>query len=260
MTQYMFQRYEKKYLLSREQYEILTDRIGLWMEADEYGLHTISNIYFDTWDFALIRQSIEKPDYKEKLRLRAYGKVDADSTVYGELKKKWGGVVYKRRAAMTLREARNYLYLGEYPDRDSQILREIDYCFRQNRLKARAYVAYDRTAFFGKEDHELRMTFDRNIRCRDYSLDLQKGDSGRHLLKEDQVLLEVKIPGAMPMWMSRMFSELEIFPTSFSKYGVYYKDYLFPVYGGEFCGTGELAGAAGGAKICAGKEKVIHYA
>ena len=227
MAQEVFKRYEKKYLLTLAQYQGLMRELAEHMTADSYGIHTISNIYFDTRDFELIRRSAEKPNYKEKVRLRAYGRAEEESTVYAELKKKYDGIVYKRRMALTMTEARKYLYYGIYPEKDSQILKEIDYVMGLYNLKHMAFVAYDRTAYFGNENSELRVTFDRNIRCRNGELDLIKGDYGTCILNENQVLMEVKIPGAMPVWMSSIFSRLGIFPVSFSKYGMYYKLILY---------------------------------
>lgn len=227
MAQEIFKRYEKKYILEEPQYLALMSRIVTKMAADNYGLHTISNIYFDTEDFELIRSSIEKPEYKEKLRLRCYGRAEENSPVFVELKKKYDGIVYKRRVEMNLKDARKYLYYGIYPEQDNQIIREIDYAVNRYNLKPAAAISYDRIAFYGNEDSELRVTFDHNIRCRNDSLDLSKGAFGTPLLKQGQMLMEVKIPGAMPMWMSRLFAEFAVYPVSFSKYGTYYKESLF---------------------------------
>lgn len=136
---------------------------------------------------------------------------------------------------MTLAEAYEYLYRGRRTAKDSQILSEIGYSMNFYGLVPMAYVAYDRTALFGKENSELRVTFDRKIRCRDWDLCLDHGDGGVPVLPPGKVLMEVKIPGAMPVWMSRLFSELEIFPTSFSKYGTFYKMRLCGQLGGERC-------------------------
>lgn len=222
-AQEIFKRYEKKYLLSADQYRVLLQRLDGYMTKDEYGKHTISNIYFDTGNFELIRHSIEKPVYKEKLRLRAYGQVTEKSRVFVELKKKYDGIVYKRRAELSMGEARSYLYQGHYPKQDSQILREIDYTCRFYGLEPKMFVAYDRIALSGNEDKELRVTFDEKIRYRNQQLDLTKGSGGTSLLPSGMVLMEIKIPGAMPVWMSRMLSELGICPTSYSKYGASYK-------------------------------------
>lgn len=238
MSQENFKRYEKKYILSETQYHSLMAKLAKKMTADQYGKHTISNVYFDTKDFELIRNSIEKPAYKEKLRLRAYGEVNEQSTVFLELKKKYDGIVYKRRVSINLQEARQYLLEGIYPQRDSQVLREIDYTLKKYDLIPAAYVAYDRKAFYGKEDERLRVTFDRNIRCRSTKLGLEQGNHGIGILESGFILMEVKIPEAMPLWMSRNFSDLGIYPVSYSKYGTYYKQYLCQSYfmeGGQYC-------------------------
>lgn len=226
MAQEIFKRYEKKYRVTQEQYQCLMCELAKHMYADEYGLHTISNLYFDTPDYALIRQSIEKPNYKEKVRLRGYGEITGDSTVFLELKKKYDGVVYKRRAAMKLDEARLYQESGKLPEGNPQILKELDYAFRRYQLEPKVFLAYDRMAFADKENSELRVTFDRRIRCRSRQLALEQKAPELLLLPPDQVLMEIKIPGAMPLWLSRLLSECEIYPSSFSKYGTFYQRYL----------------------------------
>lgn len=224
--QEVFKRYEKKYLLTKNQYQLLSASLHEYMTADQYGKYMISNIYFDTPNYELIRTSLEKPIYKEKLRLRSYGTPAEQDLVFIELKKKFDGIVYKRRAAMPLKNASAYLYHGKTPDTNQQIVRELNWVLKQYDLSPAAYIAYDRIALFGNEDENLRVTFDFNIRCRDSALELDKGDYGTELLKPGEVIMEVKIANTMPLWLSRLFSELQIFPTSYSKYGSYYKNYL----------------------------------
>lgn len=226
MAQEIFERYEKKYKISLEQYHALIGGMITKMQADLYGKHTICNIYFDTPDYRLIRNSLEKPVYKEKIRLRSYGIPADEDQVYLELKKKYDGVVYKRRTEMTLREARKYLYYGMRPEQPGQILKEIDYACQRYQVHPMVYLAYERIAFYGKEDPELRITFDMDIRARDYNMELSRGSYGIPLLEKGQLLMEVKIPGAMPAWMSRLFSEFGVYPVSYSKYGTYYMEYI----------------------------------
>jgi len=229
MAQEIFERYEKKYLLTNEAYRKLVPELMKHMTADRYGKYTISNIYFDTDDFRLIRDSLEKPAYKEKLRLRLYGDADEDKTVFAEIKKKYKGVVYKRRIPLSLRDARRYLVYGIRPKLDDrrfterQIFREIDYMKNRYGLKPAVFIAYDRIALAGTEDPELRVTFDMNIRCRNTKLDLAEGKHGTQLLKPGTILMEVKIPGAMPLWMAELFEDIAKYQVSFSKYGTYYK-------------------------------------
>ena len=226
MAQENFRRYEKKYKITREQYQELLSRIITRIQPEPYGKHTICNIYFDTKDYAMIRHSLEKPVYKEKLRMRSYGTPKNGDMVYLEIKKKYDGVVYKRRVSMRYEDAVKYLYKGVFPDNDSQVLREIDYAVRHYQAHPAVYLAYERIAFFGKENPELRITFDMNIRARRYALELDKGSFGTAFLEKGMFLMEVKVPGTMPLWLSRIFSELKIFPVSYSKYGTFYQEYM----------------------------------
>lgn len=222
----VFKRYEKKYMLSRTQYTDLRRAMEGRMQQDQYGLHTICNLYFDTESFSLIRTSLDKPVYKEKLRLRSYGIPGANDPVFAELKKKFDGVVYKRRVSMTLNEAYHYLYSGIQPAEDSQIIHELNWFLAHNDVSPKAYIAYDRIALFGLDDPELRVTFDAGIRWRDSNLDLSCGDQGYRLTRPGNILMELKLPGAMPLWLSHALADCGATPTSFSKYGTCYKEHL----------------------------------
>lgn len=222
--QEVFKRYEKKYMLDVRQYQALLDRILPRLKPDAYGQYTICNIYYDTPEYALIRHSIEKPVYKEKLRLRSYGVPGAEDTVFLELKKKYDGIVYKRRVALSLAEAEAYLAKGVAPSKQGQIMEELNWFTSRYFLQPAVYLAYDRIAYQCREDANLRMTFDTGIRCREQEMGLGAGDAGKVLLPKDQVLMEIKIPGVMPLWLARTLSELQIYPASFSKYGTFYME------------------------------------
>ncbi len=221
---------EKKYLLSGEQYEKLFAALKDHIEPDIYFRSTVCSLYYDTDDFALIRHSIEAPVYKEKLRLRSYGVPGGDDTVFIELKKKFKGMVYKRRLAMSAGAAAAYLAGEAPPPEDSQMTKEIDWFLRQNRVRPKALIACDRTAWVAKDDHELRITFDENLRWREKDLDLTLGSAGEPLTEPGCVLMEIKIPGTAPLWLAHLLSELSLFPTSFSKYGTCYKNHLLREY------------------------------
>lgn len=218
----VFKRVEVKYLIPADKAAAFRAAMDPYMQLDEYGLTTIQNIYFDTEDNTLIRRSLDKPSYKEKLRLRSYGVPGNDSTVFVEIKKKVGGVVYKRRAAMSLAEANDFLLKGRMPQADSQIIRELAYFRSFYKPVPRLFIAYDREAFYGKQDPALRMTLDRNIRFRDEDMDLTKGSAGTLLDEEGGILLEIKCNGALPLYVTRILTALRIFPVSFSKYGRIY--------------------------------------
>ncbi len=220
---YIFKRVEKKYMLTPAQYKEFINAIEPHMVLDEYGLSKICNIYFDTETDELVRLSNEKPVYKEKLRLRSYGIPGAFDKVYLELKKKYKDIVYKRRISLTLLEAEDYLLRGIRPKKDSQILREIDYFIHFHKTVPKLYLAYDRTAWYGREDKEFRMTFDSHIRSRRDHLSLGFGDVADELFEDEYWLLEIKSAGAYPLWLVRKMEELGLYPVSFSKYGTIYK-------------------------------------
>lgn len=217
---YIFKRVEKKYLLTREQYEYLVSVISPYMAVDKYGETDIRNIYFDNSSDELIETSLLKPVYKEKLRLRSYGVPTDDSTVFFEIKKKYRGIVYKRRISMTLKEAYEYVETGRLPTHLSgSIPAEIDYMMSRYRLAPKAFISYSRVAWAGKDDPELRITFDRDITSRYEDVRLESIEEGHKLLPDDMYLMEIKIPGAMPLWLAHALSEKNIFPHSFSKFG-----------------------------------------
>jgi len=222
--QAVFKRYELKYLLTAEQKQIILDAMDPYMALDKYGRTTIRNIYFDTDNYRLIRRSIEKPSYKEKLRIRSYRKAKPDSTVFVELKKKYNSVVYKRRLSLTEQEAMQWT-CGEVGCSDqSQIANEINYflSYYQN-LKPTIFLSYEREAYYCKDKSDFRVTFDDTILCRQENLSLKSDIWGTPLLPEGMVLMELKCSGAVPMWMTTVLSREHIYKTSFSKYGTAYQ-------------------------------------
>ena len=217
---YIFKRVEKKYKLTKEQYEYLVNAISPYMEIDKYGETEIRNIYFDNSFDELIETSLQKPTYKEKLRLRSYGRPDADSTVFFEIKKKYRGIVYKRRISMKLGEAYDYIESGKLPAHlEGNIPVEIDYMIHRYHLKPKAFISYRRIAWAGKDDPDLRITFDRDITSRYDDVRLESDTDGHKVIDRDTYLMEIKIPGAMPLWLAHVLSEKNIFPHSFSKFG-----------------------------------------
>ncbi|MDR1533137.1 MAG: polyphosphate polymerase domain-containing protein [Clostridiales bacterium] len=222
MVQTVFQRHEKKYVLSSEQYRMLTTRLGQHLEPDEYGGYGIANLYFDTDSYYYAQASTGRRPYKEKLRLRAYGRVSAETQVFLELKKKYKGVTYKRRAHLSYSEAKSFLKTPHNPS--TQILREIAYVLNQRPLTAKVFLCYNRLALTGQPD--LRVTFDTDIRFRLSDLRLDAGAWGTDILP-DKILMEVKTPTAIPLWLSRALSDCEAFPASFSKYGTCCREFIF---------------------------------
>ncbi len=224
----IFKRIEKKYLLTLEQHSAFMSLIGDKIIPDEHGKSTIQSLYLDTPDFRLIRASIDakgykESEYKEKLRLRSYGVPKDDSKVFLEIKKKFKGVVYKRRVSMRMAEAIRYFETGEKP-KDSQIMREIDYAMHYyGQPKPAALLCYEREAYYIKDLPSHRITFDTGVRYRDFSLDLRLGNKGEVIQPPNTVLMEIKTDGAMPLWLSSALDQCKIYPATFSKYGTAYR-------------------------------------
>lgn len=226
----IFNRYEHKYKLDSITFskvlEVLDKHMEMDLHCENHSFYTIANIYYDTCDSALIRESLSKPKYKEKLRLRSYGVPDMDSKVFLEIKKKFDGLVNKRRTTLELGEAYDFLETGKAPEikdyMNGQVVRELEYFMKVRDLVPQVYIAYDRLAYFEKGNDDLRISFDTNIRTRRHDLALEKGDHGKRLLDDDMWLMEIKTSRAMPLWLCELLGELEIYRTSFSKYGTEY--------------------------------------
>lgn len=221
--QMIFKRFEIKYMIDEAVFEKLMEVMDGYMIADEHGRSTVCSLYYDTPKHLLIRRSLEHPVYKEKLRLRSYGVAKPSDTVFVELKKKFCSVVYKRRIAMTYDKALSYL-AGNGQIADSQIANEINYALKiYENLAPAVLLSYEREAFYARNNHEFRVTFDRNILWRDYDLPLDKGIYGTPILEDQKVLMEVKTDGAIPGWMVDFLTANKLYKTSFSKYGTAYR-------------------------------------
>ena len=227
--QTVFKRYELKYMLTPTQKEKILEAMLPYMSLDGYGRTAIRNIYFDTEDYRLIRRSIEKPAYKEKLRIRSYAQATGESTVFAELKKKYENVVYKRRLPLRESEAMAWI-CGESPcPVHTQISREIDYFIRfYGKLKPAVFLSYEREAYYEKNGGDFRVTFDDTVLCRETDIDLCAPVYGEPLLPQGKVLMELKCSGGIPLWMVDVLSRERIYKTSFSKYGTAYEKIIFP--------------------------------
>lgn len=231
MAKHTFERREKKMLIDNSIVNDFVNDILEYMTPDEYNIngepYMISNLYFDDDGDNVIRHSVSKPRFKEKLRVRSYGVPTEDTKVFIEIKRKLRGVGTKRRARLSLRQLRNYLETGKHPEDlryiDEQVLREIDYYRATYDVSPKVYVSYMRTAFFGKENKKFRITLDKDITTRRYDLDLSLGSYGDKLLPEGKTLLEIKFEGAVPLWFARIMSKYSISFLPYSKYGREFK-------------------------------------
>ena len=216
----VFERYEIKYLLNREQKKAVMAALEKYMEPDSFGRSTIRNIYYDTDNYRLVRRSLEHPVYKEKLRVRSYRTAKPDDQVFVELKKKYNSVVYKRRIGLLEKDVADYLASRIPAPKPCQITDEIDYfCQFYETLAPKVFLSYEREAFFEKDGGEFRVTFDENILWRTMDLSLEAGVYGENLLRPGETLMEIKTPGGIPLWMVDVLTKQGLRKTSFSKYG-----------------------------------------
>lgn len=234
MVNRIFNRYERKYLINQTLMVELIEYFKQKLLFDPYssdGNHyTIYNLYFDTHDHSIIRNSIQKPRYKEKLRLRTYSdQMTSDSPVFLEIKKKFAGRVNKRRVNLTYGIANQYLEDGILPSfnnyTESQMMKEIDYFIKIHHAKPGAYIRYDRIALLSPDD-DLRITFDFHMIFRQKNVTLELHDGTAILPKPDSVIMEIKSDQNFPLWIVDKLSELKLYSQSFSKYGKAYEYYL----------------------------------
>lgn len=228
--QAVFKRYEMKYMMTRKQQKAVLEAMLPYMKLDSFGHTQIRNIYFDTDNYRLVRRSIEKPNYKEKLRIRSYKKVEAQDEVFVELKKKYDDIVYKRRESLSYTALSTWLEQGtETPfPIDTQIGREIAYFFTYYQtIKPKVFLSYEREAFYALDGSDFRVTFDENIMARREELSLSEEIWGERLMDEDCVLMEIKTSGGIPLWMTKMLTKERLYKTSFSKYGAAYQNMIY---------------------------------
>lgn len=234
MIKPIFNRYERKYFLTNEQKIEFTEFLKTHMIFDDFSsggkAYTIYNIYFDTDDFNIIRNSLSKPKYKDKLRLRSYlCPVNSSDLVFLEIKKKYEGIVNKRRVNLTYQSAIDYLEKGVKPKFDlyidNQIFDEIDYFIQIHKAKPGAFISYERIAMIS-ESEELRITFDHQILFRKQDMSLRT--SGGTPIMEDTTtwLMEVKSNDNFPLWLAQKLSSFQLYSQGFSKYGTAYKQFL----------------------------------
>lgn len=228
-----FKRYEKKYLISKQQLDELLPTLLEYMDLDPFCLngneYRIYSIYYDTVNHDIIRDNSAGKKYKEKMRLRSYyDKKDPDDKIFMEIKKKCNGVGNKRRIKIKIKDIDPFVNEGIIPDLGddylaNQVAKELQYFFKMNKVAPALYVQYDRLALFGKEDKNFRMTFDRNVHIRRNNFVFGESEEDLFLIPDDTYIMEIKILGAMPMWLARLLSENQLYSHGFSKYGVKYK-------------------------------------
>ena len=220
-----FRRVEKKYVINKKQYEALQKAMQDKMVEDEHGKSTIYNVYYDTEQYDLIKHSISKPIFKDKVRIRSYNAPTQNSKVYLEIKRKYDGIVSKRRIQTSL-ETFYESFKSPKETAKGQVEKELTYYFKHYHLIPTMFLSYERNAYYEKGNSDFRITFDTNIIARDYDLQMEKGNYGTVILGKDNYVMEIKTLGAMPIWFVHLLDELNIYPAGFSKYGEAYQELI----------------------------------
>lgn len=218
-----FERIEIKYILNKTQYQKVIENIKDYMTYGPYGIYNICNLYYDTDSFQLIRDSLDKPLFKEKLRLRSYGLPNKTDNVFLEAKRKFQKTVYKRRFSFP------YEYLDNIFENQSksQIQKELNYFVNFYHLIPKVFLSYDREEFIDKKDNSFRLTFDSNVIARTYDVSFDYGIYGENVLPNETYIMEIKVSHNLPLWFVNILNDLNIYPSSFSKYGEFYKKFVF---------------------------------
>lgn len=212
----VFNRFEYKYQIPVELSDVLMQEFNKRLFLDKYcekhGSYRIVNRYIDTENYNLIRKSISKPVYKQKLRIRTYNEeIKDDELIFFEIKKKYDGIVNKRRCKMTYKEAkelmRNKKLETVHDYTNPQILSELTRIIEQEDYHEMTTIIYDRIAYFD-QSKDLRISFDFNVHSNNHQL-----------LSESKALMEIKTVGGMPLWLVDLLNKYDIRKKSFSKYG-----------------------------------------
>lgn len=223
----VFTRKEQKYLITIDQYEQLTEEISPYMRTDKHGtegFYTVTSLYFENPDWQIYYETKNKLKFRQKLRLRTYDGSGLNENSFFEVKQKHKKVVNKRRMVLPLSEAYRYLAdsheenIENYASSNIQVFKEIDHFRHLYNLHPEMIVSYDRKAFHGITDSDLRLTFDFNLRCRNDDLFLENGSYGEYFIDPELVVLEVKVTHSVPLWLTRILQHLECEQRSASKY------------------------------------------
>lgn len=233
MSNFTFNRYEKKFILNKEQISLIKEELSPYVKQDIHSsnsYYTICNVYYDTVEDEIIKKSVSKPVFKEKLRLRCYGDTGPKDIVYLEMKKKFNGFVNKRRTLITIEEANNLIYQKIMPIRKNyhnlQVLNEIYYYVLNKQLIPKISISYDREAYYAKDDDSLRITFDFNILTRRENVFIGRDGLDQELLDDESYIMEVKTNKAIPLWLTHILTKYNIYSNSFSKYGTEFYEHL----------------------------------
>ena len=219
-----FKRIETKYIVHKETLALLKEEFKAHLVPDDYPTSTITNIYFDSADFQMIRDALARKNERKKIRMRTYtNNPNLNSPAFLEIKSKDEmGIGHKFRLTATAHTILDFVEYGIRSEQitDEAISEELDNLrLVHNGIAPMMYIYYDRFSMKGIEDPNVRVTIDHNLIYRDENLDFESGKYGQPLLDEDYVIMEVKVPGMCPAWLQNILDKHGLVDQSFSKYG-----------------------------------------
>ncbi len=244
MTAYLdvFERKEMKYRLCATQLESLISAFETRLLPDERGITLVRSLYFDTPAHDLIARSMESPLYKEKLRLRVYGQASEPGTpAFLEIKKKFKGIVYKRRVLVSIGAAHLIIEgaslseaLAAHPLNDEalaaealtphreQIAREIAFFIQRHDARRPSILTQCERQAFTSSDGDLRVTIDRNLSYKANPQSIADTHFAIPLIPQTEAVMELKCTHALPLWLAGELSAVCAYKQSFSKCGTAY--------------------------------------
>lgn len=247
MTAYsdVFERKEMKYRITAAQLAELLPVLQEHLVPADFADATVRSLYYDTPGDDLIARSIEGPLYKEKLRLRVYGDgYDPAMPAFVEIKKKFKGIVYKRRVMLSLAAAEAFLdgmpyeeALAAYPLADKKLAAQVRENAAKNKqianeiaffmqryapLQPSILTACSRCSLVDPDGGDLRITIDTQLCAKHRPTNIGDVDGAGALIGEGDAIMEIKSTFALPLWLTSALSSVGAYKQSFSKCGAAY--------------------------------------
>ena len=224
-------RFEMKFVITRDQRDAIMPALMERMRADENAMdgayYPIISLYYDTPDRDCYWEKEQSVPSRRKMRVRVYGSLDGKlpPTIFVEIKHKCDGRGVKRRLRVPLEEAL-WICAGNPPRRplnvlDMRIVDEIHMLVKKRNFRPTVAMRYDRQAYADKDpESDLRVTFDTGIAYRFDNLDPIPDDRrfDRFMLPDGYSVMEVKVTGAVPYWLTKLVGEHHCILQGHSKY------------------------------------------
>ncbi|HSV86193.1 MAG TPA: polyphosphate polymerase domain-containing protein [Levilinea sp.] len=224
-----FNRFELKYLVSMQQAEAFKQSLLAYLVPDNHGdgqgSYGVTSLYYDGPEYRFYWEKIDGIRFRRKLRIRHYlnGQPLADDQpVYVEIKQRLNRVTQKRRLVLSYQDALRLCNEHQWPQHttgDNATAEEIMSMLWQYDLRPASVVTYNRLALVGTDyDIGLRVTFDRDLHCRNHPLTLQDSQSDTLMYPADWCIIEIKANERVPYWLTGEVARHQLSLMRVSKY------------------------------------------